>query len=213
MSLAKQVLSLVEAELYTNYKTIRPLKSEDISFIKQHMGAMRYRLGAAYTIRQTPGGTRIRFNNRVLQDPRVKKILKQYSVAVDTSHTVLEPLTENVIDGVVDLGSKFLFHWRNHWIVNTKHGMDRIIERSKLSLDQLKFLFQKSLEKLASMKTRIGETVLFFSRSLNQGFVSAINSSGDLTLITFLPKGRHNPKPGTDVELLEHMEYTFVEIE
>jgi hypothetical protein len=242
MKLAQQVIDLCEAELFTNYKTARPMNPEDLSLIKRKMGSMRYTLGAAYTIKQTHGGTHIRINNKVLDDPRVKKLIHKFGVSIDTHRTALDPLwkesydgiyeedddghwvtsngrhffvkaAEQIKDGVLDLKSRFLLHWKKHWIINTKHGLERIIERGELTAEQMKQLFQRALDKFANMKARVGEAFLFFSKSLNQGFVSAVNGHGDLTLITFLPRGRRNPKPGTDVALMESLEFTFVEIE
>lgn len=124
-------------------------------------------------------------------------------------------IEEGILDNVLNMGSKFLYFWRNHWILNAAHGLERIIQRMKLSIDQLKLLFKTAIEKFDKMSTEVGQEILFYSKSLNQGFVSVVDNGGNLKLITFLPPGRSNPKPGTEkivVESLEGEEMTFENI-
>lgn len=122
-------------------------------------------------------------------------------------------LEENILDDVLNLGSKFLYFWKNKWILNTKHGLERILQRSKLKIDQLKQLFRKAIEKVNTMKTDVGQTFLFYSKSLNQGFISAVGEQGNLNLITFLPPGRSFPKPGTQKVVIESLEGEQLEFE
>lgn len=124
----------------------------------------------------------------------------------------LTMMNEEILPGVLNLGSRFLLYWKNHWILNTKHGLERILQRNLLSKEQLQKLFQKALDKFDQLKSRAGE-YLFFSRSLNQGFISTADKDGNLVLITFLPPGRKNPMPGTEVKLIESTEYTYVEVD
>jgi len=124
------------------------------------------------------------------------------------------PLDENVLQDVLSLSSRFMYFWNNLWILNTKHGGERIGERNKLSADQIKVLFKRALDKLANLKLALNKEVLFFSRSLNQGFVSVVVPEG-LKLITFLPKGKSFPKPGTDKLVVESEtgeQYTIDEV-
>lgn len=110
--------------------------------------------------------------------------------------TFKEYLEENILNDVLNLGSKFMYFWKNTWIINTKHGMERILQRSNLTTEQLKKLFKNAIEKAKEIGAKTGENILFFSRSLNQGFVSAVGSDG-LRLITFLPPGKSFAKDDT----------------
>lgn len=106
-------------------------------------------------------------------------------------------IEEGVLDDVLNMGSKFLYFWKNLWVMNTKHGMERILQRSALGTTGLKQLFKSAIEKFKTMSANTGDAILFFSRSLNQGFVAGVGPQGNLRLITFLPKGKHYAKEGT----------------
>ena len=112
-------------------------------------------------------------------------------------------IEEGVLDDVLNMGSKFLYFWKNLWVMNTIHGAERIMQRSKLGIDGLKELFKRSIEKFKTMNTKAGEALLFFSKSLNQGFVAAVGPQGNLRLITFLPPGKHHAKEGTLKVIME----------
>lgn len=126
-------------------------------------------------------------------------------------------IEEGVLDNVLNMGSKFLYFWHQKWIINTKHGLERIVQRMKLSVEQLKVLFRNAIESFEKMSRKAGDEILFYSKSLQQGFVSVVQPDGNLKLITFLPPGRSNPKPGTEKLVIESMcgdeEYTFENIE
>ena len=122
-------------------------------------------------------------------------------------------LNENVLDDVLNIGSKFLYLWKNKWIINTKHGLDRIIQRNSLSTDELKRLFREAIEKAIQLGVHTGEEILFWSRGLKQGFVSAIDSKGNIDLITFLPRGKHQPKIGTEHIVLEGKHIRVIEVD
>ena len=113
-------------------------------------------------------------------------------------------IEEGVLDDVLNMGSKFLYFWKNLWVMNTKHGMERILQRSALGTAGLKQLFKSAIEKFKTMKAKTGEAILFYSRSLNQGFVAAVGPQGNLRLITFLPKGKHFAKEGTLKVMMEN---------
>jgi len=121
-------------------------------------------------------------------------------------------LKESVLDDVLDLGSRFLYFWKNKWIINTAHGLDRIMQRNKLSMSELKRLFREAIEKAINLGVHTGEEILFWSRGLKQGFVSAIDKQGNIKLITFLPRGKHQPKTGTEHIVLEGKQIRIVEI-
>lgn len=121
-------------------------------------------------------------------------------------------IQEGILDNVLNLGSKFLYFWKNKWIINTKHGLERITQRNNLTVDQLKKLFREAIEKAIELGVHTGEEILFWSKSLKQGFVSAIDKSGNIDLITFLPRGKHQPKTGTEHIVLESKSYRVVEL-
>lgn len=132
-----------------------------------------------------------------------------------------EYLSENILDDVLNLGSRYLYFWKNTWVLNTKHGAERIDQRSHLAPEQLKKLFKGAIEKLKTMSAKVGDNILFFSRSLNQGFVSNVGTDG-LRLITFLPRGKSFAKDGTqkvvtesceDGTIIEHEIHHTVEID
>lgn len=112
-------------------------------------------------------------------------------------------IDEGVLDGVLNLGSKFMYFWKGKWIINTKHGLDRIMQRNTLKKEQIAQLFKEAIEKAIQMGVHTGEEILFWSKSLKQGFVSAIDKQGNIDLITFLPRGKHQPKTGTEHVVLE----------
>lgn len=116
------------------------------------------------------------------------------------------------LDDILNIGSRYLYHWKNKWIINTKHGLDRIGQRNKLTADELKRLFKEAIEKTIELGTHVGEEILFWSKSLKQGFVSAIDSQGNIDLITFLPRGKHQPKTGTEHIVLESKQYRVIEL-
>jgi hypothetical protein len=115
-------------------------------------------------------------------------------------------IDEGVLDDVLNLGSKFLYFWHGKWVMNTKHGLERILQRSKIGIDGLKKLFRTALEHFMKMQAEVGETMLFFSKSLNQGFIAAVGPKKNLQLVTFLPPGKSFPKPGTEKIVVESEE-------
>lgn len=122
-------------------------------------------------------------------------------------------VNEGVLDDVLDLSSRFLYFWKNKWIINTAHGLDRIIQRNKLSVVELKRLFKEAIEKAIKLGVHTGEEILFWSKGLKQGFVSAVDSQGNIKLITFLPRGKHQPKTGTEHIVLEGKQMRIVELD
>jgi len=84
MKLSHTILNLIEANLYTSYKSSRPMPDEDIMYIKRSMGTMKYPHGQAYSINQQASKTVIRVHNEVLKDPKVKNLFDKYSLSIDT---------------------------------------------------------------------------------------------------------------------------------
>ena len=122
-------------------------------------------------------------------------------------------LNEGMLEDVLNLGSRFLYYWKNKWVINTKHGLERIVQRNSLSMDQLRKLFRNAIEKSIQLGIKVGEEVLFWSKGLQQGFVSAIDPQGNIKLITFLPKGKHQPKQGTEHIVVESKQIRVIEID
>lgn len=122
-------------------------------------------------------------------------------------------ISEGVLDDVLSFGSKFLYFWKNKWIINTAHGLERIIQRNKLTISELKLLFKEAIEKAIELGVHTGEEILFWSKSLKQGFVSTIDPQGNIKLITFLPKGKHQPKSGTEHIVVEGKQIRIIEID
>jgi rRNA maturation endonuclease Nob1 len=83
--------------LFTTYKTQQAMKPEEISYIKQHMGAMRYVHGQAYNIMQSATKTIFRVADEVLKDPRVKELISKYPLSIDTEFSRTESLSRQVL--------------------------------------------------------------------------------------------------------------------
>ncbi len=128
---------------------------------------------------------------------------------MNLSQEIIQLCESVVADGTFNPSSTFLFRWHGRWLIDTNHGFERIKERSKIGLEGLKKLFQRAMDWVDRNARKAGE-YLFFSKSLNQGFVAKI-AGKNVKLITFLPFGKHNPKPGTKVEIVEN--YTEVDLD
>ena len=88
------------------------------------------------------------------------------------------------------------------------HFTDRLKERSQLSIDEIKQLMSSIREKLASIRP-MGE-FLFYSRKLKQGVIAAWDSfKQKLKMITFLPRNKEYPKPGTQKVYVESLETEY----
>lgn len=111
------------------------------------------------------------------------------------------------LDDTLDLNSRFMYHWHDKWVFKTKHALDRIKERLKGDvIDKLKTLFKNAIDKAVS----VGE-YLFYSKSLDQGFIGSVDNRGNITAITVLPPGKSFPKDGTDKIIVEDKEYQIIE--
>lgn len=121
-------------------------------------------------------------------------------------------IAEGAVDDVLNMGSKYFYHWKDKWILASKHGIERIFERSSLSKEQLKKLFKNAIERLKTIKVNLEDTVLFYSKSLEQGFISAVDREG-LRLITFLPRGKQIAKDGTEKVIVESIDGDKYEVD
>lgn len=101
----------------------------------------------------------------------------------------------------------YRYHHRDKWIIDTAHAEERILQRSRLTKDQIETLYKRSIDALYDRGEdwlNRDQEYLFFSRSMQQGFVVDYRKdykdpSGErqLITITFLPPGKQNAKPGT----------------
>jgi CRISPR/Cas system CSM-associated protein Csm2 small subunit len=99
-----------------------------------------------------------------------------------------EYLTEEDEEGVLSLSKRVLFTWKGLKIIDTGHGAKRIQQRSELTNDELKQLFREALDKVIRKKVHIGEKIVFWSKKLKQAFITRVEQSKNLTLITFYPR-------------------------
>lgn len=122
-------------------------------------------------------------------------------------------LDENV--GKLIKKDEYIFKYRDRFVIDTKHAFQRAIERNNLTEDELVTLYKNMIDaflaKGESYTERDGE-YLFFSKSLQQGLVIGYeidkkapkgHTLRDFITITFLPRGRSNPKAGTEKIIVE----------
>jgi hypothetical protein len=121
----------------------------------------------------------------------------------------------NLNEDALNLNSNVLYVWGKKKVITTTHGISRLIQRRSSNYKALKELFKRALMKLDQIATRVNEEILFFSSSLNQGFVAAVTNDQNLRLITFLPHGHNFAKSGTSVQFVENLSknYRVVEID
>ncbi|WP_298751906.1 hypothetical protein [uncultured Arcobacter sp.] len=116
--------------------------------------------------------------------------------------------------------NEYIFKLKSRYIIDTKHASQRVIERNELTEDELVELYSKIikgfLEKGSSYTDKDG-TYLIFSKSMNQGIVvgyrkdyNKINDKRHFIVVTFLPRGRKNPKPDTELITVEAFENAWV---
>lgn len=211
-------LSVDMSEEYELKKSILILKNvvKCIDLFTKQYKPNQLRLSADRRSRQL---TYERIIGQLLKKPEWKYYAFPDKIQSDTDKSIEYVINkqgyikEGVLDNVLSLGSKFLYFWKNKWIINTAHGLDRIIQRNKLSVEDLKRLFKEAIEKALELGVQTGEEILFWSKSLKQGFVSAIDPQGNIKLITFLPKGKHQPKTGTEHVVVEDKQIRIIEID
>ncbi len=95
----------------------------------------------------------------------------------------------------------------------------------KLTKSELETFFKRMIEKYLSMGPKYTKLdnpeFLFYSKSLNQAMIIAyrrdykrIDKLNHFIIVTILPRGRKNPKPGTQTILLEYAQkYNIIEID
>ncbi len=121
--------------------------------------------------------------------------------------------------GKIKTGTPYIYQYRNKYIIDTKHSIDRKYERAKegkfvLNEQELIFMFEKIIDFVIKNEHKWRDSyqtdILFFSKSLNQGIVItyredkyARDDEKHVVILTYLPKGRSNPKPGTKKVITE----------
>lgn len=95
----------------------------------------------------------------------------------------------------------------------SKHFEDRMKERgTNFDIQSLKQMISKIKSKLPELPP-VGD-FLFYSRKLKQGFIAAWDSfRSKMSLITFLPKGKEYPNPGTEKVIIESKSYSVFYID
>jgi hypothetical protein len=91
-------------------------------------------------------------------------------------------------DDTVDLRGQTIFKHAGVTLADTHHAVQRIQQRNELTMEELKRLFAEALDKFKKIKTYVGEKLVFYSKSLKQSFIAAVEGKNDLTLITFYPR-------------------------
>jgi len=99
-------------------------------------------------------------------------------------------------DGDFDLNKRIVFSWKGHKVVNTEHGKQRIKQRSDITDFQMLTMFKNAIKKIESKSVKIGEKIVFWSKTLGQAFIAKIDDVKDLILLTFFP--RHKKPSGVN---------------
>ncbi|MDX1532665.1 MAG: hypothetical protein R3230_00505 [Nitrosopumilaceae archaeon] len=107
--------------------------------------------------------------------------------------------------------SEIYFRYKvNGWLFKaTIHAAAQEYDRRPDMLQKdWKDFHNKVYDKVVKMKPIDGEFI-FFSKSWNQAYVATVDFTKMIVkVITVLPKGRSNPKPGTVRMIIEGVEYT-----
>ena len=103
----------------------------------------------------------------------------------------------------------YIFNHRGKAIIDTYHATDRAKERNQLTDENVKTMFTRMVDKFLLDKYPRGH-YLVFSKSLDQAVVVSYepdtykrSPDNHFIIITFLPRGRSNPKPGTTKVIVE----------
>ena len=98
-------------------------------------------------------------------------------------------------------------------VFNTNHSLERTKQRyPEMTEEDFKILFKRGIEAIKDTKTQ--NEYLIYSKSYDMAYVVAYrkdkfsnDSKNHMFLITILPKGKKNPKDGTNVLVVEgHLE-------
>lgn len=103
--------------------------------------------------------------------------------------------------------------YRGWLIIPTIHAAAQSVDRrAEFELSDWKLLHGKAINALEDKKKKKNGDYLFYSRSQRQGYVVNVNYGRKrMRIITVLPVGRKNPKPGTTQMIIEGREITILE--
>ena len=102
--------------------------------------------------------------------------------------------------------------FRDWTIIPTAHsGAQALMRVPEYDLDDWKLIHLRMMDHILNNTIASGH-YLFYSKSLEQGYVVDINvDNKKIKIVTILPKRRNNPKPGTEKILVEN-QYIDVQI-
>lgn len=107
----------------------------------------------------------------------------------------------------------FKFSYKDWEFEATVHAAAQEFDRRPdMKESDWKDFHKKVYDKLETMQKKNGEFI-FFSKKYQQAYVAAVNfNNNSVRVITILPKGRSNPKPGTVRFIIEGKVYTDLEV-
>jgi len=122
----------------------------------------------------------------------------------------------------LDLGNEYLYSFKGKWIIDTKHSVQRKVERNELEEREIELLFKRSIKELIKRGRSYTEKdglYLFYSKSLDQAMIidyredkKGKSKGRHLIMISYLPKGRSKPRPGTEKIVVErHEESCYID--
>lgn len=104
------------------------------------------------------------------------------------------------------------FNFTKHFLERMKVRLGNTTMSSEEMIEYLKPILANMVKKLGELPV-VGE-FLFYSKKLGHGIVAAWDAyKRKMSLITFLPKERHQPTKGTQEVVIESVTYTLIEID
>jgi hypothetical protein len=100
----------------------------------------------------------------------------------------------------------------NGWKIDVSvHAAAQAFDRRPdFEYDDWMKLHQRAIDSFS--KNKVDGEYIYFSKSLDQGYVVAMSGRAkSMRIITVLPKGRSNPKPGTKQMMVEGVEIEILE--
>lgn len=103
--------------------------------------------------------------------------------------------------------------YRGWTIQSTVHAASQARDRrGEFKFDDWKTLHRNAIHGIEREKPQNGEHVIF-SKSKEQGYVVHVdNQKKHMRIITTLPKGKHNPKPGTGHLVVENEPFEILSV-
>lgn len=111
---------------------------------------------------------------------------------------------------LVEVAGHSIFTHRGRHVIDTNHAVDRFNQRNSLPKEDLDLLFKRMIDKFLNKEIDHPEEFLVYSMSLHQGLIVAYRkdkytdeSTKQFFVVTFLPPGKKNPRPGTPTITVE----------